>query len=101
MKKMLNSGPSPRSQDGYGPDSSSADSAGRGWAEFPIAIVGMSCRFAGGATSPAKLWDLCKEGKDGWSPIPEDRFQVEAWYNPDPQVVGRVCRNMLFHISLT
>ncbi|CAI6088461.1 unnamed protein product [Clonostachys chloroleuca] len=86
---MINSGPSPRGQDGYGPNSSNADSASRGRAEFPIAIVGMSCRFAGGATSPAKLWDLCREGKDGWSPIPEDRFQVEAWYNPDPQVVGR------------
>ncbi|KAH7143722.1 hypothetical protein EDB81DRAFT_935118 [Dactylonectria macrodidyma] len=41
---------------------------------MPIAIVGMSCRFGGDATSPAKLWELCATGKDSWSPIPAERF---------------------------
>ncbi|KAF7554507.1 hypothetical protein G7Z17_g2865 [Cylindrodendrum hubeiense] len=41
---------------------------------MPIAIVGMSCRFGGDATSPSKLWELCATGKDSWSPIPAERF---------------------------
>ncbi|KAI0382397.1 hypothetical protein F5Y04DRAFT_45677 [Hypomontagnella monticulosa] len=37
----------------------------------PVAIVGMACRFAGDATSPSNLWDLCANGQVGRSPLPE------------------------------
>ncbi|EMD93080.1 hypothetical protein COCC4DRAFT_139661 [Bipolaris maydis ATCC 48331] len=50
----------------------------------PIAIIGMSCRFAGGATDPEKLWQLCAEGRTGWSEIPEDRFKIDGHYHPRP-----------------
>lgn len=56
----------------------------------PIAIIGMSCKFGGDATSPTKLWDLCAAGKDGWSPIPKDRFSMESMYHPDSQRFDRV-----------
>ena len=49
----------------------------------PIAIIGMSGRFPGDATSPNKLWEMCAAGKDAWSPIPGDRFNYEAFYHPD------------------
>ncbi|KAL2167896.1 hypothetical protein VTG60DRAFT_683 [Thermothelomyces hinnuleus] len=55
----------------------------------PIAIVGMGCRFPGGVTKPSKLWDLCVSGKDVWSPIPKDRFDLESWYDPDSEKPGR------------
>ncbi|KAJ9316634.1 hypothetical protein DTO271D3_3141 [Paecilomyces variotii] len=58
-------------------------------AQTPIAIIGMACRFAGGATNPSKLWELCTTGKDGWSPIPSRRFDADAWYHPDPQRAGK------------
>ncbi|EKG11419.1 Beta-ketoacyl synthase [Macrophomina phaseolina MS6] len=51
---------------------------------IPIAIVGMSCRFAGGATDPEKLWQLCEEGRTGWSEIPSDRFNINGHYHPRP-----------------
>ncbi|KAE8852240.1 hypothetical protein HRS9122_02527 [Pyrenophora teres f. teres] len=50
----------------------------------PIAIIGMSCRFAGGATDPEKLWQLCAEGRTGWSEIPGDRFNINGHYHPRP-----------------
>ena len=56
----------------------------------PIAIVGMSCRFAGDATCPSKLWEVCVNGKSAWSPVPADRFDADAIYDPDPEKPGRV-----------
>jgi 6-methylsalicylic acid synthase len=46
----------------------------------PIAIVGMGCRFAGGADSPAAFWQLLADGRDGVSEIPAERWAayVEA-----------------------
>lgn len=57
---------------------------------IPIAIVGMACRFSGDVTSPSKLWDLCAAGKDGWSPIPESRFDVKSLYHANQAKAGRV-----------
>ena len=39
----------------------------------PIAIVGMACRYPGGVTSPAELWDLCTAEVDAVTDIPADR----------------------------
>ncbi|KAL9115228.1 MAG: hypothetical protein Q9227_001022 [Pyrenula ochraceoflavens] len=48
----------------------------------PIAIVGLSCKFAGDATSPAKLWTLLEKGLSAWSEIPPSRFKPEGVYHP-------------------
>ncbi|PYI02377.1 putative polyketide synthase [Aspergillus sclerotiicarbonarius CBS 121057] len=51
------------------------------WASEPIAVIGMSCKFSGGASSPDKLWDLMASGKTGWSEIPEDRYNLQGVYH--------------------
>jgi acyl transferase domain-containing protein/short-subunit dehydrogenase/acyl carrier protein len=40
----------------------------------PIAIVGMGCRFPGGADTPAAYWRLLDEGRSGIREIPEGRW---------------------------
>ncbi|OQD84167.1 hypothetical protein PENANT_c014G07229 [Penicillium antarcticum] len=55
------------------------------WISEPIAIIGLSCQFAGDASSPEKLWDMLAEGRNAWSEIPSSRFNPKAVYHPDSE----------------
>ncbi|MBL1102777.1 type I polyketide synthase, partial [Streptomyces coffeae] len=55
----------------------------------PIAIVGMGCRFPGGARSPMDLWDLVVAGRDAIGEMPTDRhWELDALFHPDPEHLG-------------
>jgi acyl transferase domain-containing protein len=56
----------------------------------PIAIVGMGCRFPGGANSPSEFWELLKNGVDAIREVPPDRWDIDAYYDPDPKVPGKM-----------
>ncbi|MFJ7986250.1 type I polyketide synthase [Streptomyces sp. NPDC096351] len=59
-------------------------------AHEPVAIVGMGCRFPGGASSPEELWDLVAAETDAVSPFPVDRgWDVTGLYDPDTDAAGR------------
>ncbi|WP_262403119.1 polyketide synthase [Actinomadura sp. CNU-125] len=43
-----------------------------------MAVIGVGCRFAGGADSPDAFWDLLKNGRDGITRVPPDRWSGYA-----------------------
>ena len=55
----------------------------------PIAIIGMGCRFPGGADGPERFWRLLRDGVDAVSEVPPDRWDVDAFYDPDPAKPGK------------
>jgi acyl transferase domain-containing protein/NADPH:quinone reductase-like Zn-dependent oxidoreductase/NAD(P)-dependent dehydrogenase (short-subunit alcohol dehydrogenase family) len=56
----------------------------------PIAIVGLGCRFPGEATNPEAFWDLLKAGREAIREVPADRWDIDAYYDPDPTVPGKM-----------
>lgn len=55
----------------------------------PIAIVGLSCRFPG-APSARDYWQLLQEGRDAVREVPADRWDKDAYYDPDPAADGKM-----------
>ncbi len=56
----------------------------------PIAIVGVGCRFPGGANDPDTFWQNLKNGVHAITEIPPDRWDVAAYYDPDPHAPGKM-----------
>ncbi|MDC0707022.1 type I polyketide synthase [Stigmatella sp. ncwal1] len=56
----------------------------------PVAIVGMACRFPGGGNDPKAFWDLLREGRDTIVEVPPDRWDLDAYYDPDPDALGKM-----------
>jgi len=55
-----------------------------------VAIIGMSCRFPGGANSPEEFWRLLVEGRDAIGDIPASRWDRRACYDPDGSAPGKM-----------
>src|SRR5215212_4923856 len=56
----------------------------------PIAIIGLACRFPGGANSPESFWHLLANGEDGISSIPADRWDADELYDADPDAPSKM-----------
>ncbi|MFD3612123.1 SDR family NAD(P)-dependent oxidoreductase [Streptomyces atroolivaceus] len=61
----------------------------------PIAIIGVGCRFPGGAENASELWHLAAAGRQTAGPVPADRWdagQLAAMHDPELAVrAGRGC----------
>ena len=57
-----------------------------------VAIIGVSGTYPK-ADTYQELWDLIQRGETGIGPVPEDRWQADAFYDPDPEKAfsGKTC----------
>ncbi|MGH2351374.1 MAG: beta-ketoacyl synthase N-terminal-like domain-containing protein, partial [Chloroflexota bacterium] len=59
-------------------------------AREPIAVTGMGCRFAGGVATPEGFWSLLERGGIAAREIPPERWEVERYFDPDPDAPARM-----------
>jgi len=56
----------------------------------PVAVIGLGCRTPGGGDDADSLWQLLRDGVDATSPLPADRWDVDAFFNEDPELPGHI-----------
>jgi acyl transferase domain-containing protein len=56
---------------------------------LPIAIIGIGCRFPGGAHGPDAFWKILRDGVDAITDVPADRWNTEAHYDSTPGRKGK------------
>jgi acyl transferase domain-containing protein len=56
----------------------------------PLAIIGIGCRYPGGANSPEGFWRLLRDGVDAITEVPPDRWLLQVYYDPDPDKSGTI-----------
>ena len=56
----------------------------------PIAIIGIGCRFPGGANDLESFWRLLRRGGDAIVEVPPDRWNANAFYSPAQQTPGKM-----------
>ena len=54
-----------------------------------IAVIGMACRFPG-APDLAAFRRLLREGREGVTDVPADRWEIEAWHDPRLSAAGKM-----------
>src|SRR3954451_6520516 len=66
------------------------DKASRLAGAEPVAVVGIGCRFPVGVVGPQGYWEFLASGGDAIGEVPSDRWDAEAFYDPDPFAPGRM-----------
>ena len=56
----------------------------------PIAVVGIGCRFPGGANSPEEFWRLLMDGRDVTTEVPAERWSAADYYDADRDAPGKM-----------
>ncbi|MCB2261721.1 MAG: type I polyketide synthase [Candidatus Thiosymbion ectosymbiont of Robbea hypermnestra] len=54
----------------------------------PLAIIGMGCRFPA-ASNPDAYWQLLRNGVDVVTKVPAERWDADAYFDPDPEALGK------------
>ncbi len=55
-----------------------------------VAVIGMACRFPGGADTPERFWQMLCEGVNAICEVPNDRWDIDACYDPDMEAAGKI-----------
>ncbi len=57
---------------------------------IPIAICGVGCRFPGNVETPEDFWEMLRNRTDAIGPVPPERWDAEALYDPDYRTRGKM-----------
>lgn len=60
----------------------------------PIAIVGIGCRFPGGASDPASFWNVLRDRVDAVRPFPSHRWRDVPPFSADTDEPGTIATRM-------
>ncbi|HEX9307515.1 MAG TPA: SDR family NAD(P)-dependent oxidoreductase, partial [Anaeromyxobacter sp.] len=63
--------------------------AARTTREEPVALVGVALRAPPDAVDLASFWSVLEEGRDTVRRVPGQRWDAEAFYDPDPEARGK------------
>ncbi|MEH2308329.1 SDR family NAD(P)-dependent oxidoreductase [Nostoc sp.] len=55
-----------------------------------IAIIGMGCRFPGGANNPQQFWQILQQGIDAITEIPSQRWNLDNYFDSEPETPGKM-----------
>jgi acyl transferase domain-containing protein/NADPH:quinone reductase-like Zn-dependent oxidoreductase/acyl carrier protein len=55
-----------------------------------IAIIGIGCRYAGNIVDPESFWHQLKNNKDAVIDVPEDRWSLDNFYDPNEDAPGKM-----------
>jgi acyl transferase domain-containing protein len=55
-----------------------------------IAIIGVGCRFPGGANNPEAFWQLLHNQVDAITQVPSERWDINTYYDPDLKAPGKI-----------
>ncbi|KAJ6076276.1 hypothetical protein N7499_008257 [Penicillium canescens] len=64
-----------------------------------IAVIGIGCRFSGGATSVEDFWQMLCEGRTGHGTIPSSRYEASAWHHPSHDRKGAINHDSGFFLE--
>jgi acyl transferase domain-containing protein len=98
--------PNPLTHHGFSGDttevSSSAQSDNGTSSGTPIAVCSMAVRLPGKVSTPAEFWDFLMRKGDGACKVPEDRFNIEAYYRKVQKsgTLATECGYYLDHLDL-
>ena len=54
-----------------------------------IALIGIGCRFPGGADTPEAFWRFIESGRNAIVEVPADRWDLMAFFDQDPGRPGK------------
>ncbi|NEP49889.1 MAG: type I polyketide synthase, partial [Moorea sp. SIO3C2] len=55
----------------------------------PIAIIGLGCRFPKSPNTEV-FWQLLEQGMDAVTEVPKERWDIEQYYDPNPDATGKM-----------
>ncbi len=56
----------------------------------PLAVIGIGCRFPGGANDPRTFWELLRDGRSVTAEAPPDRWDNGDFFDPNPDAPGKI-----------